>query len=262
MVSPAIALAFLPLLLTLLIRYRFYLVLLYRAVLLRWFYDLRTGLTREERAFRHVLTQATPGEPDSILEAFDRWSTSTEYISHIGPKKGKILDKVVQDVAPLVVLELGTHCGYSTIRIARALPVGARLITVEMDERNAQIAEKVVRLAGYDDDMVELRVSASEDLIPRLRAELGVERVDLVFMDHWKRCYLPDLRLLEACGMLGRGSVVLADNVLFPGAPHFLRYARSCGLYQLRIHRATLEYSAGIRDGMAQLQYCGVEIDT
>ncbi|XP_076137906.1 transmembrane O-methyltransferase homolog [Alosa pseudoharengus] len=262
MVSPAIALAFLPLLLTLLIRYRFYLVLLYRAVLVRWFYDLTTGLTREERAFRYVLTHATPGEPNSILDAFDSWCSSVEYISHIGPKKGQILDKVVLDISPLVVLELGTHCGYSTIRIARALPVGARLITVEMDERNAQISEKIVRLAGYDDDMVELRVGASEDVIPRLREDLGVERVDLVFMDHWKRCYLPDLRLLEACGMLGRGSVVLADNVLFPGAPNFLRYARSCGLYQLRIHRASLEYSHGIRDGMAQLEYCGLQIDT
>ena len=88
MVSPAIALAFLPLLLTLLIRYRFYMVLLYRAVLVRWFYDWLTGLTREERAFQYVLTHATPGEPDTILEAFDSWCSDVEYISHIGPRKG------------------------------------------------------------------------------------------------------------------------------------------------------------------------------
>lgn len=56
--------------------------------------------------------------------------------------------------SPLTVLELGSHCGYSTVRIARALPLGARLYSVEMDQRNAAIAEKVIRLAGFDDDTV------------------------------------------------------------------------------------------------------------
>lgn len=56
--------------------------------------------------------------------------------------------------SPLTVLELGAHCGYSTVRIARALPVGARLYSLEMDQRNAAIAEKVIRLAGFDDDTV------------------------------------------------------------------------------------------------------------
>lgn len=56
--------------------------------------------------------------------------------------------------SPLTVLELGSHCGYSTVRIARALPLGARLYSVEMDQRNAAIAEKIIRLAGFDDDTV------------------------------------------------------------------------------------------------------------
>lgn len=55
---------------------------------------------------------------------------------------------------PLTVLELGAHCGYSSVRIARALPLGARLYSVEMDQGNAAIAEKVIRLAGFDDDSV------------------------------------------------------------------------------------------------------------
>lgn len=55
---------------------------------------------------------------------------------------------------PLTVLELGAHCGYSSVRIARALPLGARLYSVEMDQKNAAIAEKVIRLAGFDDDSV------------------------------------------------------------------------------------------------------------
>lgn len=88
MVSPAIALAFLPLLLTLIIRYRYFFVLFYRAVLIRMWKDCVTGLSREERAFQYVLTHATPGDPDSILDTFDVWCSKVEFISNIGPKKG------------------------------------------------------------------------------------------------------------------------------------------------------------------------------
>lgn len=90
MVSPAIALAFLPLLLTLIIRYRFYFVLFYRSFLVRIWKDCVTGLSREERAFQYVLTQATPGDPESILDAFDAWCSKVEFISNIGPKKGEV----------------------------------------------------------------------------------------------------------------------------------------------------------------------------
>lgn len=88
MVSAAIALAFVPLLLTLIIRYRFYFVLFYRAVVLRWVQDFMTGINREERVYEYVLTHAIPGDPDSILDTFDLWCNKVEFISHIGPKKG------------------------------------------------------------------------------------------------------------------------------------------------------------------------------
>ncbi|KAL0175283.1 hypothetical protein M9458_031251, partial [Cirrhinus mrigala] len=99
---------------------------------------------------------------------------------------------------------------------------------------------------------VELIVRPSDE-------DYGVERLDLVFMDHWKRCYLPDLQLLEGSGLLGEGSIILADNVIFPGAPNFLRHARRSGLYEVRVHRATLEYIRGIRDGMAELTFLGIK---
>lgn len=67
---------------------------------------------------------------------------------------GKILDRLLLEQSPLTVLELGAHCGYSTVRIARSLPLGGRIYSIEMDQRNAAIAEKIIRLAGFDDDMV------------------------------------------------------------------------------------------------------------
>lgn len=64
--------------------------------------------------------------------------------------------------------------------------------------------------------------------------------------------------MLEDSGLLCQGSVIVADNVLFPGAPKFLRHVRESGLYDWKVHRATLEYSKGIRDGMAELVYKGI----
>ncbi|XP_016013441.2 transmembrane O-methyltransferase homolog isoform X1 [Rousettus aegyptiacus] len=255
--SPAIALAFLPLVVTLLVRYRHHFRLLVRTVLLRSLRDCLSGLRIEERAFSYVLTHALPGDPGHILTTLDHWSSHCEYLSHMGPVKGQILIRLVEEKAPTCVLELGTYCGYSTLLIARALPPGGRLITVERDPRTAEVAEKLIRLAGFDERTVELIVGSSEEVIPRLRTTYQLSRVDLVLLAHRPRCYLRDLQLLEAHALLPAGATVLADHVLFPGAPRFLQYAKSCGRYRCRLHHTGLPDFPAIKDGIAQLTYAG-----
>nr|XP_017205352.1 transmembrane O-methyltransferase homolog isoform X2 [Oryctolagus cuniculus] len=255
--SPAIALAFLPLVVTLLVRYRHYFRLLVRAVLLRSLRDCLSGLRLEERAFSYVLTHALPGDPGHILATLDHWSSHCEYLSHMGPVKGQILMRLVEEKAPAWVLELGTHCGYSTLLIARALPPGGRLLTVERDPRTAAVAEKLIRLAGFDERTVELIVGSSEEVIPHLRSQHQLSRADLVLLAHRPRCYLRDLQLLEAHALLPAGATVLADHVLFPGAPRFLQYAKSCGRYRCRLHHTGLPDFPAIKDGIAQLTYTG-----
>ena len=87
--SPAIALAFLPLVVTLLVRYRHHFRLLVRTVLLRSLRDCLSELRIEERAFSYVLTHALPGDPGHILTTLDHWSSHCEYLSHMGPVKGQ-----------------------------------------------------------------------------------------------------------------------------------------------------------------------------
>uniref|UniRef100_A0A8C8BG47 catechol O-methyltransferase n=1 Tax=Otus sunia TaxID=257818 RepID=A0A8C8BG47_9STRI len=170
----------------------------------------------------------------------------------LGPRAvaGRIVERLVRERAPQRVLELGTYCGYGAVLLAQGLPVGARLYTVEPDPCHAAVAEKVIRLAGFDERT--LIVGPSEEVIPQLRARHGLEKADFVFMDHGKRCYLRDLQLLESHQLLAPGATVLADNVLFPGAPHFLQYAKTCGKYRCRVHRASLEYFRAIPDGIAE----------
>uniref|UniRef100_A0A8C3K8V4 catechol O-methyltransferase n=1 Tax=Calidris pygmaea TaxID=425635 RepID=A0A8C3K8V4_9CHAR len=173
------------------------------------------------------------------------------------PVAGRIVARLLEEKAPLRVLELGTYCGYGTVLLAMGLPPGARLYTVEGDPRHAAVAEKVIRLAGFDEQMVELIVGPSEEVIPRLRDKHGLTQADFVFMDHWKRRYLRDLQLLESHRLLAPGATVVADHVLFPGAPHFLQFAKSCGRFRCRLHRVGLEYWPAIPDGLAELRYTG-----
>lgn len=37
----------------------------------------------------------------------------------------------------------------------------------------------------------------SGELIPKMADTFGIQTFDFVFLDHWKECYLHDLRLLE-----------------------------------------------------------------
>ncbi|XP_068786975.1 transmembrane O-methyltransferase homolog isoform X1 [Struthio camelus] len=282
MVSPAIALAFVPFLVTLLIRYRHYLLLLYRAVLLRWLRQRLSGVPPEQRACQYVLAHAVPGDPRHVLRTFDRWCCRREHLSSVGPCKGRIVERLLRERAPRAVLELGTYCGYGSVLLAQGLPPGGRLYTVEMDPGHAAVAEKLIRLAGFDENtvsagsagrknpsgvggrqadgpaaQVELIVGPSEEVIPRLKEQHGLLKAEFVFMDHWKRCYLRDLRLLEAHDLLAEGATVLADNVIFPGAPRFLQYAKTCGKYRCKVHRASLECFRAIPDGVAELTYAG-----
>lgn len=64
------------------------------------------------------------------------------------------MERVLLERAPLRVLELGTYCGYGTVLLAQGLPPGARLYTIKGDPRHAAVAEKVIRLAGFSEQMV------------------------------------------------------------------------------------------------------------
>lgn len=65
----------------------------------------------------------------------------------------------------------------------------------------------------------------------------------MVFLDHCKECYLPDLIAMEQAGLVGKGTVVVADNVVYPGAPGFLEYVdTSRGRYVTELLDAMFEY--------------------
>ncbi|GCC28714.1 hypothetical protein chiPu_0007148, partial [Chiloscyllium punctatum] len=214
-----------------------------------------TGKSKEERILEFVLQNAVKNDPKSVVDTIDKYCREKEWAMNVGDEKGVILDKVVKETNPLSVLELGTYCGYSALRMVCVLKHGARLLTIEFNPANASIAKQIFRFAGVE-DKVEILEGSSGDIIPQLKKKQEVETLDFVFLDHWKGRYQPDTQLLEECGLLRKGTVLLADNVITPGAPEFLQYVRNNPRYECTHYASNLEYTK-FKDGMEKAIFKG-----
>ena len=70
------------------------------------------------------------------------------------PVLGQVLDEVLRRVGPQRVLELGMHCGYSSIKMLRLLPPTGRLLTVEVNACTADLGEELILVAGFKHSQV------------------------------------------------------------------------------------------------------------
>jgi predicted O-methyltransferase YrrM len=152
--------------------------------------------------------------PDEALEAALRSSAEAGLPAiAVTPAQGKLLHLLARVHRAARILELGTLGGYSTIWLARALPAGGRLVTLELQERYSELARANVERAGLG-DVVEFRVGPALDSLRRLGEE-RVEPFDLVFIDADKRS-TPEY--FEASLPLTRpGGVIVVDNVVRDG---------------------------------------------
>src|SRR5690242_8470725 len=95
--------------------------------------------------------------------------------------QGKLLQLLAQIQGARTILEFGTLGGYSTIWLARALPADGRLVSLEYDPKNAEVARRNLARAGLD-KVAEIRVGAALDSLPLL-ADENPPPFDLVFID-------------------------------------------------------------------------------
>ncbi|KAI8495291.1 PREDICTED: catechol O-methyltransferase-like [Branchiostoma belcheri] len=214
-----------------------------------------SAMSLERRILQYVQQQALRGDPDSVMAAIDKFGWEREFAMNVGDVKGVILDRFVKETAPKTMLELGTYMGYSAIRTVRLLPETARFITVEFNQENAAVAKEMIAFAGLQNRIIQI-MSDSAEVIPQLKTKYGVETLDMVFIDHWKDVYLRDIKLLETNELLRKGTVVVADNIIKPGAPDYADYVRTCGKYDSTFHESNYEYSNDI-DGLEKSVYRG-----
>ncbi|GLJ33505.1 hypothetical protein SUGI_0673920 [Cryptomeria japonica] len=191
----------------------------------------QAGDGREKALLDHVLKTSEKGNPLSVLNVIDSFAKTSSWLMNIGDDKGPILDKALQKYNPRVVLELGTFCGYSAVRIASQLhKEGSKLLSFEMSADNCTIARQIIEHAGLSSKVVVVQGKFNEriDVAKQFLEEMNSPYFDFVFIDHWKDQYMPDYLLLKENAMVGNGSGICADNMgAMVGPADFRKYVKT-----------------------------------
>lgn len=213
----------------------------------------QVGDGREASLVDHVLKTARPGDVADAIRAIDAFAYETSFLMNVGDEKGLILDKAVTQARPKRILELGTYCGYSALRMSQVAP-DAHIVTLEFNADNAALARRIFAHAGVS-SRITVVVGSLGDGGKTIRAlneqhQLKPGSVDAVFIDHAKEAYMPDLRVIEEQGWLHRGSVVIADNVKFPGAPDYRTHMKQAEGrdWHTTEHETYVEYQSLLKD--------------
>ena len=152
---------------------------------------------------------------DEALEAAVRESQRAGLPEiHVSPNEGKLLQLLAEMTGARRILEIGTLGGYSAINLARGMAEDGRLISLELDERHAEVARQNVERAGLA-EKVEIRVGDARELLSKV-AESDEGPFDLVFIDADKEGY-PEY-LEWALRLSQPGSLILGDNTIWGGA--------------------------------------------
>lgn len=131
----------------------------------------------------------------------------------VSPPQGKLLTLLARAIGARRILEIGTLGGYSAICLARALPAGGRLVTLELNPLHAGIARANIARAGLA-DRVEVRVGPGVESLAHLAAE-GAAPFDLIFIDADKPSYVA--YLAGVLPLARSGALIIADNVVRQG---------------------------------------------
>ena len=151
---------------------------------------------------------------DAALEAASEAAVAAQLppIS-VTPAHGKLLHLMARAQSARRILEIGTLAGYSTIWLARALPAGGRVVTLEANPMHADIARANLSRAGVA-DRVDIRLGKALETLPQLVVE-NQDPFDFAFIDA-DRTNLAEY-FDWAVKLAHAGSVIIVDNVVRKG---------------------------------------------
>ncbi|RAL15182.1 O-methyltransferase [Aspergillus homomorphus CBS 101889] len=188
--------------------------------------------------------------PKEILKAIDTYSATQQPLMNIGIPKGNYIRDLIIAHKPHTIIELGGYVGYSAMLFGdtlRRIHPDGRYLSLEQNPEMAAVANQLLELAGLR-DVVRVIVGSAATSLRELVDRGELRAVEFLFLDHWQELYRPDLWLLEDLGVLVPGtSVVVADNVVYPGAPEYLEWVRaSCEEKRVWVRQKEREL-AGLR---------------
>lgn len=229
--------------------------------------EWQVGDGREARLAEYVAAKARRDDPADVLRAIDEYAYNESFLINVGDEKGQILDDAVHRAAPARILELGTYCGYSSLRMAIAAPT-AKVYSIEFNPANADIARQIHDHAGVS-DQISVIVGTLGDggqTAGALEKEhgFGPGTVDLAFLDHDKNAYLPDIQMIVERGWLRPRALVVADNIKFPGAPEYRAYMQGNEgkIWRTEEHETHVEYQTVIKDLVLVSEFLGMSGET
>ena len=217
---------------------------------------LRREPSVKESALRYAREHATPGDPESVLRTLDRFARQRYFLMNVGDEKGPLLEDTVRAAGPAArVLELGSFVGYSAILMARNLAPGGSLDSIDIDPESSRVAGEMASLAGVADRTRFLTGRSSE------RIDDLVEPFDVIFLDHWKSLYRPDMEKILAPGLLRPTATVIADNVgpLF-GKNEYVPWMQARPDFESEYQEAHIEYQ-DIEDAVLISRWTGTPGD-
>lgn len=146
---------------------------------------------------------------DPVLREINEYLARDDVPIQVGPDGGRLLEVLCALTGARRVLELGALAGYSAIWMARALPNGGTVETVEIDPRRADTVRRFAGRAGVG-ERVHVHLGAALDVLPTLEGPY-----DLAFIDAVKTEYVAYLD--ELLRVMRPGGVICADNVRWGG---------------------------------------------
>lgn len=166
------------------------------------------------RAVDRYFVDALDLEDDVLRVARESGALTTMPNAEVAANQGALLAMLAQMVGARRVLEFGTLAGYSTIWLARAVGESGQVVTLEIEERNADVARSNLEREGLT-QRVEVLVGPAIDSAASI-IEAGTDPFDLVFIDADKSSNPNYLR--AAMELTRPGSVIVIDNVVRDGA--------------------------------------------
>jgi len=179
---------------------------------------------------------------------------SRQWLKIAGGEKAELLISALRRApANGVILEIGTYFGYSALRIAMSQP-GRRVVTVEVDPVHASVAQSLIMYAGLA-HRIDVWTGHSKDVLTSLSSHYPSFLIAAVFMDQCGSRFWEDLEALMRFRVLARGSIIVADNTLKPGAPTFLWRLLYNDSFEVSIASVTEFAMPGVEDWLAIAEY-------
>lgn len=167
------------------------------------------GVPLNEELYQYIVNMFAE-EDDVLKSAVSDTEKNGMPLIQVSPENGKFLQLLMKIIGAKKVLELGTLGGYSTIWMARGLPEGGKLTTLEYEKKHAEVASNNFKRAGLE-NKIEIILGPALKSLDKLKGQ----KFDFAFIDADKVNYPAYFEKVLA--LMNKGGIITADNTLRKG---------------------------------------------